>query len=170
MSEIRVLLRPLLARRLSPAERRHLAAELLALAAEQERLAAADERVGHQVRRGELERQAAPCAAGRPRGSGARFVRWEPPVGEGKVSRRSGHLHIGRALWQELGEPRRMDVQRLGAELHIRPCAEGVGWAISRSERMMPRLNIGDEPATNLRLVEGRHDGEIRGGAIVVRM
>lgn len=41
MSDPRALLRPLLARRLSPAERRALAAELRALAAEQERLAEA---------------------------------------------------------------------------------------------------------------------------------
>lgn len=38
----RALLRPLLARRLSPSERRALAAELLAIAAEQERLASAE--------------------------------------------------------------------------------------------------------------------------------
>lgn len=47
--ELRTLLRPLLARRLTPAERRILAGELRALAEEQERLAEADRNVGHIV-------------------------------------------------------------------------------------------------------------------------
>lgn len=167
-TEIRQLLRPLLARRRSPAERRALAVELRQIADEQEHLADADEQVGHVVRSAQLD--TAPRRGGRRKGTGARYLRWTPPQGEGKGSRRSGRLFIGRALWQELGEPKRMDVQRLGAELHVRPCGEGVGWAISRGAQTMPGLNIGEESADTLRLTPGRWEAEIRSGAIVVRL
>jgi hypothetical protein len=152
-------------------ERRALAEALRAIAEEQERLAAADEATGHRVRRAQLDQQAARQKTGRPKGSGARFLRWEPPRSpSGVASRRSGHLHVGRALWMEIGEPRRLNVQRLGQELHLRLCGEGEGWAVSRSPNAMPHLSIGEEPADTLRLLEGRWAAEIRGGAIVAAM
>jgi hypothetical protein len=163
MNDLRDILRPLLARRLSPAERRALAAALRQLADEQERLASADEALGATLRRAQLDAQ--PRTGGRPRGSGARYVRWEPAR-----ANRSGRLYLGRALWQELNEPGRMNVQRLGDELHIRPCGPGEGWTVTRPTGGMPWLTIGDEPATILRLVAGRHDAAIRAGAIVVTM
>jgi hypothetical protein len=161
INDLRTLLRPLLARRLSPAERRALAAALRQVADEQERLASADEKHGATLRRAQLD--AAQRTGGRPRGTGARYVRWEPAR-----SHRSGRLYIGRALWQELNEPGRMNVQRLGDELHIRPCLPAEGWAVTQPTGGMPWLTIGDEPATILRLVAGRHDAVIRAGAIVV--
>lgn len=108
------LLRPLLARRLAPTERRALALELRQLAARQEALAEADERLGHVVRR--------------------------------------------------------LDVQRLGGALHLRPCGDGQGWAVTlpTGERSgMPRLSIGQDPADTLGLVEGRMPATISSGAIV---
>lgn len=170
ITAIRTLLRPLLARRLTAIERRALVDALRQLAEEQERLAEADEHVGHVVRRAAIEQQAVRQKTGRPKGSGAHFLRWESPRGEGKTDRRSGHLHIGRALDQELDEPKRMDVQRLGSTLELRPCGEGEGWAVNRSPNGMPRLSIGQEAADTLRLVEGRWPATIRGGAIVATM
>jgi hypothetical protein len=166
---LRNLLRPLLARRHSPAERRALAEALRHLADDQERIAAADETLGPALRRAQMDAAPRTSKGGRPKGSGARFVRWDPPQVSASGERRSGHLHIGRALWQELGEPTRMNVQRLGAELHLRPCGPGEGWAVTKPINGMPRLNVGEEPATALRLVEGRHDAVIRAGAIVAR-
>lgn len=165
MNEPRNLLASLLCRKLNPAERRSLAEQLRALADEQDRLAEAEERSGPALRR--VEFAAAPRKTGRPKGSGARFLRWEPPTGEGKASRRSGQLHIGRALYQELGEPERIDVQRSGQTLYLRPCLAGQGWKVNRGKNTMPRLNIGEEPADTLRLRETRYPAEIRDGAII---
>jgi hypothetical protein len=165
IDDLRRLLAPMLARRLTAAERREFAAALAELAAQQATLAEADQRIGHQVRRAQLD--SAPRTGGRPKGTGARFLRWEPSHGTGKHDRRTGSLHIGRALWQELGEPRHMDVQRLGPSLVLRPCLPGIGWTVTKPPNGMPRLNIGDEAADTLRLAEGRYPAEIRDGAIV---
>ena len=170
IAELKRLLTPILARARNAAQRRALAQALHELAAQLDALAEADDRVGHQVRRVALDAQAARQRTGRPMGSGARFLRWEPPHGEGKASRRSGHLHIGRALWQELGEPARFRVERLGAQLVLRPCVEPLGWAVSRPTNGMPRLNIGQAPADQLGLVAGRYPAEIQGGAIVAAL
>lgn len=161
IAELKRLLAPLLARRLRAQERRELAAALRAEADRQEQLASADARVGHQLRRAALDDQAARQRTGRPRGSGARWVRWEP-----RIAGRTGQLYVGRALWQELDEPARLDVQRLDGRLVIVPCGAGVGWACIKPSRGMPHLSIGDEAADALRLAEGRWPAEIRGGAI----
>lgn len=166
IAELKQLLRALLARRLLGHQRRELADALRQLAEEQERLAGADDRVGHQVRRAQIADEAARQRTGRPRGSGARFLRWEPPQGEGKASRRSGQLHIGRSLWQELGEPERLRIERHGDQLRLIPCAEPLGWAVSRPRDGMPRLNIGGVAAQRLGLSAGRHAAEVRDGAI----
>ena len=165
IDDLRRLLAPVLARRLTAAQRRDLAAALSELAAQQAALAEADQRIGHQVRRAQMN--SAPRTGGRPKGTGARFLRWQDAIGEGKRDRRSGQLHIGRALWQELGEPRRMDVQQLGGSLVLRPCGDGAGWGVSKPPDGMPRLNIGDEAATALKLVAGRYPAEIKDGAII---
>ena len=158
------LLRPLLARRLAPTERRALALELRQLAARQEALADADERLGHVVRR--AAEDAAPRTGGRPKGSGGSFLRWSPP----EPGRHSGQLHIAPKLWRDLGSPARLDVQRLGGALHLRPCGDGQGWAVTLPTGKrggMPRLSIGHDPADILGLVEGRMPATISSGAIV---
>src|SRR5262245_4629479 len=167
VSDPRSLLRPLIAALRSPAQRRSFAADLRALADEQERLADADERAGPALRRARIETYNTTKRTGRPKGTGARFLRWEPPRGEGKASRRSGQFHIGRALDQELGEPERLDVQRVGTALRLRPCGAGVGWKVSRPANGMPRLNIGEEAADTLRLEERRYPARIESGVIV---
>lgn len=102
---------------------------------------------------------------GRPRGSGATFVRFEPGGSD-----RTARLHIGRRLWQELGEPARLDLQRLGSELHLRPCGASEGYAVTRPRDGMPRIGMGVSVAEALGLYEGRFEAEIRGGAVVARI
>ena len=168
IADLRRLLSPLLARRLTAPERRQLAADLHALAAEQERLADADRRIGHVVRRAAEE--AAPRSTsrgGRPKGSGGSFIRWSPP----EPGRRSGQLHIAPKLWRDVGGPQRLDVQRIGGRLELRPCLDPDGWQVTfptGARGGMPRLSIGQEPADTLGLVEGRHAATISGGAIYV--
>ena len=159
--DARTILRPLLAALRTPAQRRAFAAELRALAEEQDALADADERSGHVLRAARIETQAAAQRTGRPLGSGAMFLRYE--AGNG----RSGRLHIGRRLWQLLGEPQRVDVQRLGGRLVLRPCGAGVGWRVTRPPNGMPRISVGQEAAETLRLEECRYPANIEAGAIV---
>ena len=157
-------LRPLLAALRTPSQRRALAAELRALAAEQERIADADERSGHVLRRARIETEAARQKTGRPRGSGAQFVRVEDQGGQ-----RSPRLHIGRALWQLLGEPSRFDLQRVGGRVVLRPATGDVGYAVSRPPNGMPRISIGNEALDALGLLlDTRYAGAIEGGAIVL--
>jgi hypothetical protein len=160
---IRSALLTALGSRPTPRQRRALAAELRALADEQERLADADERVGHRLRQA---REPQPGATGgRPRGSGGRFVRWEPPT-----PARSGTLHISAALWHALGDPLRLDAQRYGGRLILRPCAAPDGYAVSvptGARGGNPRIRLGQEAADTLRLEEGRIEAEVRDGAIV---
>ena len=147
----------------SPASRRRLAATLRALADEQERLADAEERTGHRIRQATGQPGA---ATGRPRGSGGCFIRWEPPT-----PARSGTLHISAALWHALGDPARLDVQRYGGRLVLRPCVAPTGYAVSvptGARGGNPRIRIGQEAADTMGLVEGRKDGRIEDGAIVV--
>lgn len=162
ISEIRCLLAPALAYLRNAQQRREFALALRTLAEEQQRLAEADQRLGHVVRRAQLDAAPRSAKGGRPKGSGARFLRWE-----GRIKGRTGQLYVGRALWQELGEPARMDVQRLGTELVLRPCGADVGWAVIKPSQGMPHMSIGDEAAAALRLIEGRHPAEVRGGEIV---
>lgn len=144
------------------ARRRDLAAELRALADEQEQLATADTRSGHIVRRAQIAQEAARQKAGRPKGSGARFVRVE--------ARETGHgayIHVGRALWQELGESKRLDIQRVGTTLRLTPCGDGVGYRFTRPPNGMPKCTIGQEALDALGLIERRYDATIEAGAIV---
>lgn len=158
--DARDLLRPLLARRLNATERREIAEQLRQLAAEQERLAAADVRAGHILRRQQLD--SAPRKGGRPKGTGARFLRIEP--------RRNGigaTIHVGRALWQELGEPRRLDPQRIGAVLALVPCADSQGYSVTQPTNGMPRFTVGQDVLDTLRIESGRrYDAAVHAGMI----
>lgn len=152
----------LLGPRPTAALRRQLAAELRELADDQERLADADTRSGHIVRRARIAQEAAQQKTGRPKGSGARFVRVE--------ARETGHgayVHVGRALWQELGEPRRMDIQRVGGTVRMAPCSDGVGYRFTRPPNGMPKATIGQDALDALGLIERRYPATIAAGAIV---
>lgn len=145
------------------ASRRQLAAALRALADEQERLADADTRNGHVVRRAQIAEQAARQKTGRPKGSGARFVRVE--------ARETGHgayIHLGRALWQELGEPERLDIQRVGGAVRLTPCDGSAGYRFTHAPNGMPKCTIGQDALDALRLDERRYTARIEAGAIVI--
>jgi len=162
--DITRILAPLLLRPLRSAERLKIAGVLESLAAQQRELAAADVSVGHKVRRAQMDAAPRLAKGGRPKGSGGRFLRVEP--------RRNGigaTIHVGRALWQELGEPRRLDPQRVGATLQLAPCEDGQGYSVTRPKNGMPRFTVGQELLDTLRIAEGRIEAEIRSGAIIAR-
>jgi hypothetical protein len=145
----------------TPVKRRALAEHLRQLADEQERLAAAEERSGHRVR----QARTPGSTGGRPRGSGGKFLRFEEPT-----HRNSGTLHVAAALWHALGDPARLDIQRAGSRLVLRPCEWPRGYAVtlpSGARGGNPRMRIGAEAADALGLVEGRIGAEVQGGAIV---
>lgn len=162
--EITRLLAPLLLRPLRPAERLKIAVTFELLAQQQRELAAADQQIGHVVRRAALASAPRSPKGGRPKGSGARFVRIGRPIS----TERSWRVHVGRALWQELGEPKRLDIQRLGGALMLTPADGSAGYSLTRPKDGMPRLSIGQGTAEALGLEEGRFDAAIRGGAIVL--
>lgn len=156
----------------SPAKRRSLAAQLRDLADEQERLAEAETNIGHHARAAGRDVQNAAKRAsgkgGRPKGSGGRFVRYIAAPGP---STTSGQLHIAPALYQELGEPKRLDPQRAGGHLVLLPAEGDAGYAVTfptGKRGGLPRLSIGQAAAEALRLVGGRHAATVRGGQIEV--
>jgi hypothetical protein len=162
--EIRRAILAALGPRPTPTKRRQIAEQLRQRADEQERLAAAEERSGHRVR------QARPAGepgrtGGRPRGSGGRFLRFEEAT-----PGNSGTLHVAAALWHALGDPARLDIQRAGSRLVLRPCEWPRGYAVtlpSGARGGNPRMRIGAEAADALGLAEGRIGAEVEGGAIV---
>jgi len=160
--EITRLLAPLLLRPLRPQERLKIADVFDRLAAQQRELAAADQAVGHVARRVALDSAPRSSKGGRPKGSGARFLRVETrPRGIGAT------IHVGRALWQELGEPRRLDPQRIGSVLTFVPCDSDAGYSVTQPPNGMPRFTVGQDVLDTLRIEEGRYPAEIRAGAIV---
>lgn len=158
--EIDRLLAPLLLRPLRPAERRHIADVFDRLATLQRQLADADQQIGHKVRRAALD--SAPRKGGRPKGTGARFIRIEP-----RETGHGAHVHVGRALWQELGEPKRVDMQRVGGVLRLTPCGDGDGYRLTQPPNGMPKATVGQDTVEALRLEDGRHPAEISAGSIV---
>jgi hypothetical protein len=159
--DITRLLAPLLLRPLTPVERRKIAAILNSLAAQQCALADADQAVGHVVRRAALDR--APRKGGRPKGTGARFIRVEP-----RANGIGATIHVGRALWQELGQPRRLDPQRVGGALTFVPCDGDSGYSVTQPKNGMPRFTVGQDLLDTLRMEEGKFDAQIRAGAIIM--
>lgn len=161
----RALLAPLIAALRSPSQRRQFADQLCALADEQAALADAEERSGTRLHAlHERATHNAERRGGRPRGSGGRFVRYVPGNGH------SGQLHIAPALWDELGKPKRVNLQCLAGQLVIRACGEDAGWRVtlpSGARGGMPRISIGNEAAETLGLVEGRVAAQVEGGAII---
>lgn len=159
--EITRLIAPLLLRRLAPAERLKIAGILESLATQQRELAAAYTQVGHVVRRAQLD--SAPRKGGRPKGTGAEFIRVE--------SRRNGigaTIHVGRRLWQLLDQPRRLDPQRIGGTLILVPCEDGQGYSVTQPKDGMPRFTVGQDLLDTLRIPEGKFEAQIKAGRIVL--
>jgi hypothetical protein len=161
--DLRVCITTLFKKPPTPGQRRRLEQVLRQLADEQGRLADADERVGHRVR--QATAQVTHQKTGRPRGSGDRFLRWEPPTRD-----RSGTLHISAALWHELGDPGRLDAQRYGGRVVLRSCEWPDGYAVSvptGARGGNPRIRLGQEAADALRLTEGRVGALVEDRAIM---
>lgn len=163
-TDLRRLIHPALARARTAAAKRDLAARLRSLANEIDDLAAADERIGHRVRADAI---AAETGTGRPRGRGPLTVRFSAAKGEGRAERRSGRLFVSKALWLQLGEPERVQIQRNADRLIIRPATIG-GFAVTGAQDSTPRLSIGAERARELRLQPGEWPARIENGAIIV--
>lgn len=148
----RALLRPLLARRLSPAERRALAAALRQLAEEQERLAAAEQ--AEQRRPAPQRLVGSGSRTGRP---GARTIYLEMRNERGR-SEPVYALRIGRgvydayqALRSDPARPLRLAVQRVGRQLRL--VEDSGGYAVTvtvggvRVNVSGMRDELGDLPA-----------------------
>lgn len=101
---------------------------------------------------------------GRPRGTGARFVRVDMP--------RWGtpRLHIGRALWQEIGSPRRLDVQRRAGTLYLVPASSHEGYSVGSQGNSVPKISLGHSTLDTLGLVVGYYAAQVEAGMIVVEV
>lgn len=75
-------------------------------------------------------------------------------------------LYGGRALWYAVGSPARLDLERLGDRLTLRPATGDRGLAFAAGKGM-PRAFV-DGWADVLRLDDGRYQATVEGGAIVV--
>ncbi len=105
---------------------------------------------------------------GRPRGTGARFVRI--------CFRKQGsnYLYIGRALWHELGSPPRVQIRRQRPQhptlAYLVPCAAPLGYAVQQARCPglgMPRISIGQSRTLELGLLPGRFAARLDQTAIV---
>lgn len=165
LAALRAEVRKLLGASPTPTRRRLVALDLHGLAEEQENIAEADERSGVRMRAMlEREQHNARSRGGRPKGSGGRFVRVERPAARSVV------VHIAPALYQELGEPRHVDIARDTRGVFIVPLAGG-GSSVSippGKRGGMPRFSVGRDRADDLGLVAGKRVARIDGGAIVV--
>jgi hypothetical protein len=85
----------------------------------------------------------------RPRGSGATTIRLALPTPQ-----QSGRLYIGRALWQAIGEPARVDLLRHGGRLLI---VAGETFAVSGRQGSIPRVSIGQPTLETIGLEPGTY-------------
>lgn len=156
------LLAPLIRAARTPAQMEALAAELERIAALTRATAAALRR---QEKRPPAERvNLRKAKAGRGR-SPSNFVRvCHEPWGKGGRDRL--RLYVGRQLWYDLGSPARLDAQRLGGQLVLRPAVGDAGLAFTAGKGM-PRAFV-DGWADVLGLEDGRYSARIENGAIVV--
>jgi hypothetical protein len=104
--------------------------------------------------------------SGRPIGTGARFLRWKILRGKEGVGR-SGKLHVGSPLWEELGKPPRLNVQRIHGKLYLSPCGKNEGWLVTQEGDDMPRMRLEQTSADALGLTPGRYPAYIENGKIV---
>lgn len=155
---------------LSPAIRAaRTPAQMEALAGELERIAALTRATAGALRRQEKRppsERVTPrkAKAGRGRAPSA-FIRIvHEPWGKGGRDRL--RLYVGRKLWYDLGSPARLDLQRLGNQLLIRPANGDAGLAFTAGKGM-PRAFV-DGWADIIGLEDGRYAASIENGAIVV--
>jgi len=154
------LLAPALNAARSPAQLDALAAELERIAAHARALAAAKRRAAATPGDKRATPHSPKAGPGRAPSS---FVRLAlEPWG----ARHRLRLYIGRALYYALGSPARLDLQRIGAGMELRPASGDQGIAFTAGKGM-PRAFV-DGWADVLGMESGRYAAEVRGGAIVI--
>ena len=146
----------------SPAQIEQLASDLADLATELRERAAAQRR---QQTRPAAQRVATRKPKAGPGRAPSNFVRLahEP---WGKEGRDRLHMYVGRGLWYAIGSPARLDLQRVGGHLILRPASGDAGLAF-HAGKGIPRAFV-DGWADLLRLEDGRYEGRVEGGAIVI--
>lgn len=98
---------------------------------------------------------------GRPVGSGYRTV-----MVEERGDATGYRLYIGRAIWQAIGRPARVDLERDGRALVIRP---GTTLAvIGQRWNVQPRVALGLRRAEDLGLQPGTWHADVAGSVIRV--
>lgn len=103
----------------------------------------------------------------RPRGSGATTVRLATP-GAGQSS---GRLFIGRSLWQAIGEPPRVKLERFGARLAISPAVAPEGYAVQGARfNGQPRISIGVSTMEQIGLDAGAYSAHVVEGKQTIRV
>ena len=155
-------LKPLIIAAKSPAQLDQLAGDLTEIAAELRERAAAQRR---QQARPAAERVITRKPKAGPGRAPAAFIRLahEP---WGKEGRDRLHMYVGRGLWYAIGSPARLDLQRVGGQLVLRPAAGDTGLAF-HAGKGIPRAFV-DGWADLLRLEDGRYEGRVEGGAIMI--
>ena len=155
-------LKPLIIAAKSPAQLDALAADLAAIAAELQSRAEAQRR---QQARPAAERVTTRKSKAGPGRAPAAFIRLahEP---WGKEGRDRLHMYVGRGLWYAIGSPARLDLQRVGGHLILRPASGDAGLAF-QAGKGIPRAFV-DGWADLLGLDDGRYEGRVEGGAIVI--
>ena len=76
------------------------------------------------------------------------------------------HMYVGRGLWYAIGSPARLDLQRVGGQLVLRPASGDAGLAF-QAGKGIPRAFV-DGWADLLGMDDGRYEGRVDGGAIVI--
>lgn len=103
----------------------------------------------------------------RPRGSGGTTVRLAIP-GPGQSS---GRLFIGRSLWQAIGEPPRVKLDRFGARLAISPAVAPEGYAVQGAKfNGQPRLSVGVSAMEQIALDPGVYAAHVVEGKQTIRV
>jgi len=98
---------------------------------------------------------------GRPVGSGYRTIE----VGL-RTDNPGYNFFVGRALWQEIGEPERLDIVEVSAYFyHLVEASYDQGWSVVGGKGM-PRLHVGKTATEHLRLQEGTYPAEVVDGII----
>ena len=98
---------------------------------------------------------------GRPIGSGFRTVE----IGL-RTDNPGYNFFVGRALWQEIGEPERLDIVEVSSYVyHLVVARYDQGWSVVGGKGM-PRLHVGKAQIEFLQLDEGVYPAEIVDGVI----
>ena len=99
---------------------------------------------------------------GRPVGSGYRTVEVKL-----RTDNPGYHFFVGRALYQEIGEPKRLDIVEVSRYVYrlVEVRYDNEGWAVVGGQGM-PRLSVGKAQIDFLQLDEGVYPAEVVDGVI----